>query len=58
MKQYEFRLLNADDKAGSTLRRECETDEAAISLGRALMAGHHWVEIWQGPRMVARFPRY
>ncbi len=58
MKQYEFRLMNADGKANASLRRECETDEAAIDLGRTLMAGHQWVEIWLGSRVVARFPSH
>jgi len=58
VKQYEFRLINADGKTNATLKRECETVEAAISLGRTLMAGYQWVEIWLGPRVVARFPSH
>ena len=58
MKQYEFRLLNAEGKPDATLRRECQSDEAAVDLGRTLMTGYHWVEIWLGPRVIARFPSH
>ncbi len=58
MKQYEFRLLGADGKANATLRRDCATDEAAISMARTLMSGYSWVEVWLGSHVLARFPSH
>lgn len=55
MRQYEFRLLDADGKVSVTRHHACETDEAAVEAGLKLMSGYRWVEIWTGPRAVARF---
>lgn len=55
MRQYEFRLLDADGKVSATKNLTCETDVAAVEAGLKMMPGYRWVEIWAGPRAVARF---
>jgi len=55
MKQYEFRLLDTEGKVSTTKHHVCQTDEEAVEMGLKLMSGYRWVEIWAGPRAVARF---
>lgn len=55
MARYEFRLLDAEGKVSATKHHQCSSDEAAVQVGLTLMSGCRWVEIWLGPRAVARF---
>jgi len=55
MKQYEFRLLDASGKVSATRTHACMSDEAAVEMAVQMKAGYRWVEIWVGPRAIARF---
>ncbi len=55
MARYEFRLLNDEGKVSAVKHQECASDDEAVQAGFKMMSGYRWVEIWLGPRTIARF---
>ena len=56
MSDYRLYLLNQKMKIFQFREVVCDTDAAAVSEAYGITAKCHAVEIWTGPRMVARVP--
>jgi hypothetical protein len=50
-----YRLRDADQIAGSPVVIECDSDAEVIAKAKAMLDGLD-IEIWDGPRVVARLP--
>lgn len=57
MADYRLYLLNQKMKIFQSREITCDTDADAVSVAYGLQAECQAVEIWTGPRMVARVPR-
>ena len=54
MKEYRALVLSFEGEVLQTIELICATEEAAIERAKLLVDSHP-VELWQGPRRIARF---
>ena len=57
MSDYRLYLFDQTRKPFQCREISCDTDVDAMSNAYGLLAECHAVEVWTGPRMVARVPR-
>ncbi len=56
-KKYTAYHVNLFGVAKASYELDCADDETAKSKGRYFLRFHPTIEVWQGPRWVARFTR-
>lgn len=58
MDRYEIRLLDESGRVSAVYEHECATLEEAINVGRRLITGQTWVEVWFEAQVLAKFSAF